>query len=163
MELGWHNDQSHKPQYKVISQLEAIEFEQGAVPTSPSATCTRCANCCRVRSRRSSRASKRHLPGSRLPGPDELPRLCDAMHPIIAHPDSDARAVFARLTFTAMRASAPKRVYSSSSTLRGFMERNAPYYEHHWLAGDLCVWDNFGVQHRRDHMPPGKVRVDASS
>src|SRR5215469_456118 len=32
-ELGWHNDQFHKPQLKILSMLEAVEFEPGATPT----------------------------------------------------------------------------------------------------------------------------------
>jgi taurine dioxygenase len=43
--------------------------------------------------------------------------------------------------------------------LRDFSEENAPRYDHHWEKGDLLVWDNVGLQHRRDHMGPGKTRV----
>jgi taurine dioxygenase len=160
MELGWHNDQSHKPQYKVISQLEAIEFEDGAVPTAFRDMYTVCELLPReVRAKLEGKQGVFLDP--RLPGPDELPRLCDAMHPILsAHPDSGRRAVFGS-DWTLHRIAGVSAEESTKliEYLRAFAERNAPYYEHHWRAGDICVWDNFGVQHRRDHMPPGKVRV----
>jgi taurine dioxygenase len=43
--------------------------------------------------------------------------------------------------------------------LRDFSEANAPRYDHHWQAGDVLVWDNVGLQHRRDAQGPGKTRV----
>jgi alpha-ketoglutarate-dependent taurine dioxygenase len=158
-ELIWHNDQFHKPQIKLLSVLEAIEFETGAAPT-----------CFRdmytayellpndVRARLEYKQSINFDP--RLPGVADLPRLCDAMHPIFTpHPESGRRALYVN-DFTARIAGLePSESQATLSELRAFADRNALYYEHHWLPGDLLVWDNVGLQHRRDAMPPGKVRV----
>lgn len=160
VELGWHNDQSHKPQYKILSVLEAIKFEQGAVPTGFRDMYTVYEMLPRhIRSRLERKHGIYFDP--RLPGPDELPRLCDAMHPIFPeHPDSGRRTVFGS-DWTMNRIAGLDYDESAQmiSDLREFAEQNAPYYEHHWLEGDICVWDNFGVQHKREHMPPGKVRM----
>jgi taurine dioxygenase len=158
-ELGWHNDQSHKPQYKILSVLEAIEFEAGAVPTFYRDMYTVYEMLPReVRTRLEGKHGIFFDP--RLPGPDDLPRLCDAMHPVFpAHPDSGRRTAFG--SDWTMNRIAGMDVEESARTiayLRDFAEQNAPYYEHHWRPGDFVIWDNFGVQHRRPYMPPGIVR-----
>jgi alpha-ketoglutarate-dependent taurine dioxygenase len=44
-------------------------------------------------------------------------------------------------------------------TLLDFAATNAPRYDHHWTTGDICAFDNIGLQHRRDSMLPGVTRV----
>jgi taurine dioxygenase len=157
-ELGWHNDQFHKPQLKILSVLEAVEFEPGSTPT-----------CFRdmytafemlpplLRAQLEYKQSINFDP--KLPGPEKLPRLCDAMHPIFtAHPHSGRRALYI-CDFTAAIAGTDA---SDSDTimrqLREHAEGNAPQYAHHWEVGDIVVWDNVGVQHRRDAIPPRQRR-----
>jgi taurine dioxygenase len=157
-ELGWHNDQFHKPQLKILSVLEAVEFEPGSTPT-----------CFRdmytafemlpapLRAQLEYKQSINFDP--KLPGPEELPRLCDAMHPIFtAHPHSGRRALYI-CDFTAAVAGMDTPDSDAiMRQLREHAEANAPRYEHHWEVGDIVVWDNVGVQHRRDAIPPRQRR-----
>jgi taurine dioxygenase len=158
-ELIWHNDQYHKPQLKTISVLEAINFEPGAVPTGYRDMYTVYELLPpEMRARLEFKQSINFDP--RLPDEEHHPRLCDAMHPIFTpHPESGRRALYVN-DFTSRIAGVDvaesKRLMA---WLREFSEENAPYYEHHWQTGDIAVWDNVGLQHRRDAMPPGKVRV----
>ncbi|MCB2046970.1 MAG: TauD/TfdA family dioxygenase [Novosphingobium sp.] len=160
VELGWHQDQSHKPQFKTISQLENVRFGPGAVPTAFRDMYTVCELL--------PKEVKARLEGKqgifldpRLPGPDKLPRLCDAMHPVLAsHPESGRKAVFGS-DWTTYRIAGMSAEESAAmlAFLRDFALENAPYYEHYWEEGDICAWDNFGVQHRRDDQPPGVERI----
>lgn len=160
VELGWHSDQSHKPQFKKISMLESVRFAPGAVPTAFRDMYTAYELL--------PPAMKARLEGKqgifldpRLPGPDKLPRLCDAMHPILAaHPDSGRRAVFgSEWTIHRIAGMSERESDETIAFLRAFAHENAPYYEHFWQEGDICAWDNFGVQHRRDSQPPGIERT----
>jgi taurine dioxygenase len=160
MELGWHQDQSHKPQFKKFSILENVTFGPGAVPTAFRDMYTVCEMLPPEKKARLEGKQAIFL-DPRLPGPDKLPRLCDAMHPVISsHPDSGRKAVFGS-DWTIYRIAGMSEDESAETIawLRDFAARNAPYYEHFWDEGDICVWDNFGVQHRRDYQPPGIDRV----
>ena len=160
VELGWHQDQSHKPQFKTISLLENVTFGEGAVPTAFRDMYTVCELLPReVRAKLEGKQGIFLDP--RLPLPDKLPRLCDAMHPVISsHPESGRRAVFGS-DWTTYRIAGMSEAESAETLawLRDFALANAPYYEHFWQEGDICVWDNFGVQHRRDPQPPGIERT----
>jgi alpha-ketoglutarate-dependent taurine dioxygenase len=147
-ELGWHNDQFHKPQLKILSVLEAVEFEPGSTPT-----------CFRdmytayemlpvaLRAQLEYKQSINFDP--KLPGPDELPRLCDAMHPIFtAHPHSGRRALYICDFTAAIAGTDPAQSDRLMAQLRKHAQANAPQYVHHWEVGDIVVWDNVGVQHR---------------
>lgn len=158
-ELIWHNDQFHKPQIKTLSVLEAIEFEPGAVPT-----CFRDMYTAyellpaRLRARLQYKQSINFDP--RLPGAEALPRLCDAMHPIFTpHPETGRPALYINDFTSRIAGVEPDESERLLKQIRAFADENAPYYEHHWRSGDLLVWDNVGLQHRRDAMPPGKVRT----
>jgi taurine dioxygenase len=158
-ELVWHNDQFHKPQIKTLSVLEAIRFEEGCVPTSYRDMYTVYEMLPpEVRMRLEHKQSLNFDP--RLPGPDEQPRLCDSMHPIFTpHPESGRRTVFVSDMTTGIAGVEPDESDRLMAFLRDFAEENAPRYDHHWREGDLLVWDNVGLQHKRDHMGPGKERV----
>jgi taurine dioxygenase len=158
-ELIWHNDQFHKPQIKTLSVLEAIEFEKGSVPTSYRDMYTVYEMIPpEMRARLEYKQSLNFDP--RLPGPDELRRLCDSMHPIFTpHPQSGRKALFVSDMTTGVAGVEPEESERLMAWLREFAEENAPRYDHHWEKGDLLVWDNVGLQHRRDHMGPGKTRV----
>src|SRR5580700_3409260 len=131
-ELGWHNDQFHKPQLKILSVLEAVEFEPGSTPTCfrdmytayemiPAA----------LRAQLEYKQSINFDP--KLPGPEALPRLCDAMHPIFtAHPHSGRRALYI-CDFTAgIAGTDPAHSDSLMAQLRRHAEDNAPQYAHQW-------------------------------
>ena len=157
-ELGWHNDQFHKPQLKILSVLEAVEFEPGSTPT-----CFRDMYTAYEMLPAALRAPLEYKQSinfdPKLPGPDQLPRLCDAMHPIFtAHPHSGRRALYI-CDFTAgIAGTDPAHSDMLMAQLRRHAEDNAPQYAHHWEVGDIVVWDNVGVQHRRDAIPPRQRR-----
>jgi taurine dioxygenase len=158
-ELVWHNDQFHKPQIKTLSVLEALKFEAGSVPTSYRDMYTVYEMMPpEVRARLEYKQSLNFDP--RLPGPDTLRRLCDSMHPIFTpHPESGRRSVFVSDMTTGVAGVDPDESDQLMAWLRDFSEENAPRYDHHWQEGDIVVWDNVGLQHKREAMGPGKVRV----
>lgn len=158
-ELVWHSDQSHRPQLKVLSVLEGMKIEGLVVPTEfrdmyvgyetlPA----------ELRFRLQNKQCVFYDP--RQPSPEERPRLADAMHLVFTpHPHSGRVSLFVN-DFT-------RRIVGFSESesdellaqLREHAETSAPHFQHTWQEGDLVIWDNVGLQHRRDPMPPGQVRV----
>ena len=157
-ELVWHNDQSHRPMLKVVSVLEALEVESGVVPTEFRDTYTAYETLPRqLRSELEHRQVIYFDP--RMPPPSELPRLADAMHPVFTpHPHTGRRALF--VNDFADRIAGVNREESDVllSQLRTHLVDASPRYEHHWRTGDIVVWDNIGVQHRRDAVTGGLRR-----
>jgi alpha-ketoglutarate-dependent taurine dioxygenase len=158
-ELVWHNDHFHRPHLKLLSVIEAMDFEEGA-----SSTCFRDMYTvyemlpAEVRSRLEYKQTANFDP--RQPGPQDKPRLCDAMHLVFPpHPHSGRKTLFVN-DFTYRIVGVPDDENEKLlAQLRAFSLENAPFYEHEWRTGDMVVWDNVGLQHRRDGMPPGKRRV----
>ena len=157
-ELVWHNDQSHRPMLKVVSVLEALEVEPGVVPTEFRDTYTAYETLPRaLRSELEHRQIIYFDP--RLPPPSELPRLADAMHPVFTpHPHTGRRALF--VNDFADRVAGINREESDPmlAALRAHITADAPRYVHQWRSGDIVVWDNIGVQHRRDAVTGGLRR-----
>jgi taurine dioxygenase len=157
-ELVWHNDQSHRPMLKVLSVLEALEVEPGVVPTEFRDTYTAYETL--PRSLRSELEHRQVIYfDPRMPPSDELPRLADAMHPVFTpHPHTGRRALF--VNDFADRIAGIDRHDSDTllATLRNHLASDAPRYFHHWRTGDLVMWDNIGVQHRRDAVVGGRRR-----
>lgn len=157
-ELVWHNDQSHRPMRKVLSVFEALDVEDDVVPTEfrdqytayetlPLAT----------------RAGLEHRQviyfDPRLPSPDELPRMADATHPIFTpHPHTGRRTIY--VNDFADRIAGMNRAESDTilTGLRAHIAAHAPRLLHRWRTGDVVVWDNVGLQHRRDAVPGGQRR-----
>lgn len=158
-ELVWHNDQSHRPMLKVLSVLEMVEMEEDVVPTEfrdtyTSAECLAPDERCRLEHK----AVVYFDP--RLPGPDALPRLADATHPLlVAHPHSGRRALY--VNDFADRVVGTDREESDVllTGLRARIAATAPRYVHRWQPGDIVMWDNIGLQHRRDEVPSRQRRM----
>ncbi len=157
-ELVWHNDQSHRPMLKVLSVLEALDFDDAAVPTLFRDTYTAYETLPRVmRSELDQRQVIYFDP--RMPPPSELPRMSDAMHPVFTpHPHTGRRSLF--VNDFADRIAGMDRVDSDAvlGALRAHLDEHAPVLEHRWRTGDIVVWDNIGLQHRRDPVPGGQKR-----
>jgi taurine dioxygenase len=157
-ELVWHNDQSHRPMLKVVSVLEAIDFEEVTVPTQ-----FRNMYVAAETLPLEVRAAIAHRQGiyfdPRLPSPSESPRASDAMHPLlVAHPHSGRQALYVNDFLD--RVAGMDRADSDEllSSLRRHIDVNGPRYDHHWHTGDIVMWDNIGLQHRRDPIPAGQRR-----
>jgi alpha-ketoglutarate-dependent taurine dioxygenase len=157
-ELVWHNDQSHRPMLKVISVLEAVDFDDVTVPTQFRDTYV-AAETLAPETRGALAAMQAIYFDPRLPPPSESPRACDAMHPVvICHPHGGRRALY--VNDYADRVAGMDRRESDEllSRLRLHLDAHAPLYEHQWRTGDIVLWDNLGVQHRRDPVPAGQRR-----
>jgi taurine dioxygenase len=143
---------------KVLSVLEALDFDDDAVPTMFRDTYVAAET---LPSARRAELGHRQVIyfDPRLPSPAELPRSCDAMHPVLTpHPHSGRRALF--VNDFADRIAGMDRVDSDAAIaeLRAHLDAHAPCYTHRWRTGDLVLWDNIGIQHRRDPVPPGQRR-----
>lgn len=158
-ELVWHNDQSHRPMLKVLSVLEGIAIDDGVVPTVFRDTYT-----AYELLPRDLRTDLEHRQlvffDPRLPPPSELPRTADAMHPVFTpHPHTGRRSIF--VNDFADRIAGLDRADSDVllTRLRRHLDDWAPSYDHRWETGDLVLWDNIGLQHRRDPVTPGRART----
>jgi len=157
-ELVWHNDQSHRPMLKVVSVLEAVEFDDVTVPTQFRDTYVAAETLAG-----DSRAEIAHRQGiyynPRLPPPGEMPRAADAMHPLLlAHPHSRRQALYVNDYVDRIAGVDRRDSDQVLGSLRAHLDCSAPSYEHHWRTGDIVIWDNIGLQHRRDPIPAGQRR-----
>ena len=157
-ELVWHNDQSHRPMLKVLSVLEALDFADDVVPTEFRDTYTAAETLpAALRAQLEGRQAIYFDP--RLPAPEEMPRPCDAMHPLLlTHPHTGRRAVYVN-DFTRRIAGMDQAPSDALlAEVRAHLDTAAPRYVHRWRTGDLILWDNVGLQHRRDPVPAGQRR-----
>jgi alpha-ketoglutarate-dependent taurine dioxygenase len=158
-ELVWHNDQSHRPMRKVMSVFEALDVEDDVVPTEYRDMYTACETLPHeLRAALEHRVVAYYDP--RLPGPDEMPRLADANHPVLTpHPHTGRRTVY--VNDFADRIVGLTRAESDDliGRLRAHIDASAPRYVHEWRTGDMLWWDNLGLQHRRDPVPGGQQRA----
>jgi alpha-ketoglutarate-dependent taurine dioxygenase len=157
-ELVWHSDQSHRPQLKILSLLEAVEVVGEVVPTEfrdmyvahetlPA----------ELRFRLQNKQCVYFDP--RQPSPEERPRLADAMHLVFTpHPHSGRVSLFVNDFTRRIVGFGESESAELIAALREHTEQNAPRLSHAWQPGDIVCWDNVGLQHRRDAMPPGQLR-----
>jgi alpha-ketoglutarate-dependent taurine dioxygenase len=157
-ELVWHNDQSHRPMLKVLSVFEALDVEDGVVPTEYRDHYTAYETLpADLRGALEHRQVAFFDP--RLPGPDEMPRLADATHPVFTpHPHTGRRALYVNDFTDRIVGMSRAESDETLALLRRHIESHAPRYAHQWRSGDLVMWDNVGLQHRRDAVPPNQRR-----
>jgi taurine dioxygenase len=157
-ELSWHNDQSHKPMLKLISVFEALDVESGVVPTE---FCDLYTAYEMLSPALRAEFEYKNLIyfDPRLPSTQEMPRMCDSMHPVFQpHPHTGRRALWA--SDAADRIAGIDRADSNMllKRLRDHVAASAPKYRHQWQTGDMVIWDNIGLQHRRGAIPPNQKR-----
>jgi taurine dioxygenase len=158
-ELWWHNDQYHKPQLKKLSSLEALDVEANAVPTQFRDMYTAYETLA-VETRAKVEWKQCTYYDPRRPGPEVLRRMCDSMHPVFTpHPDSGRRTLYVNDVSVRIVGLDEAASAETLQLLRDHVESTAPRYDHHWTDGDLVIWDNVGLQHRRDAIPPGQQRT----
>lgn len=158
-ELPWHNDQSHRPQLKVLSVLEALEVEDDATPTE-----FRDMYVAYEMLPVDLRARLAHKQGvffnPRQPPPSEQPRLADAMHLVFTpHPHSGRVALYVNGYTQRIAGFDLVESIRLLTLLERHAAQHAPRYVHAWRTGDLVVWDNVGLQHRRPRVAAGERRT----
>jgi taurine dioxygenase len=158
-ELVWHSDQSHRPQLKKLSLLEAVQCEGDVVPTEFRDMYVAFETLpAQLRFRLQHKQCTFFDP--RQPSPLEWPRLADAMHPVFtSHPDSARIALFVNDFTARIVGFSEEESAQLLAELHAHAASHAPRLSHAWRVGDIVAWDNVGLQHRRAAMPPGQVRV----
>jgi alpha-ketoglutarate-dependent taurine dioxygenase len=158
-ELVWHNDQSHRPMRKVLSVFEALDVEPSVTPTEFRDMYTAYETLpLALRHGLEHRQVVYYDP--RLPSPAEMPRLADATHPVFtAHPHTGRKTIY--VNDFADRITGMNRAESDATMaeVRAHIDSSAPRYVHQWRSGDLVLWDNVGLQHRRDAVPGHQRRI----
>ena len=157
-ELVWHNDQSHRPMRKVVSVFEALEVDDGVVPTEFRDMYTAYETLpVALRTLLENRLVVYYDP--RLPSPAELPRLADATHPVFTpHPHTGRRTIYVNDFADRFTGLTHAESAETMDALRAHVDTHAPRVAHQWRSGDIAVWDNIGLQHRRDAVPGGQKR-----
>jgi len=157
-ELDWHSDHFHRPHIKIISVLEAIEFGQGSVPTQFRDMYTAYEMLPPAIKGELEHKMTVNLDPRKM-DLERFPRLADSMHPVFQpHPHSSRRTLFVNAMTHRIAGFTIEESDRWLAILRDHAEENAPRLDHYWTPGDICVWDNVGLQHRRDPMPPGIPR-----
>jgi alpha-ketoglutarate-dependent taurine dioxygenase len=157
-ELDWHSDHFHRPQIKIISVLEALEIGEGSVPTQfrdmytayemlPAA----------IKGELEHKMTVNLDP--RKMDLEKYPRLADSMHPVFqAHPHSWRRTLYVNAMTFRIAGFPIEESDHWLAVLRAHAAEHAPRLDHYWTPGEICVWDNVGLRHRRDPMPGGITR-----
>jgi alpha-ketoglutarate-dependent taurine dioxygenase len=149
-ELRWHTDHYHKSQLKKLGGLEAIDCEESAPPTlfRDMYTAYEVLDW-ETRARLAYKLGVYFDP--RKPSVDEVPRLSDATHALFtAHPDSGRLCLYVSEDTDRIVGLDDDESDRYLRLLREHAAGTAPVYAHHWLDGDFVVWDNVGLQHKRD-------------
>ena len=87
--------------------------------------------------------------------------LMHARHPVlIKNPDTEKIAVYVnRLMTVQLEAMSSEDSRESLEYLFQLMEAQDNVYIHHWLPGDLLVWDNLSSAHARNTWPVDEDRL----
>lgn len=158
-ELVWHSDHFQRPQLKIISVLEALEMEDGAVPTQFRDMYT-AYEMLPFELRAPLEYKQTVNLDPRMMDLEKYPRLADSMHPVFTpHPHSGRRAIYVNEFTHRIAGMSIDQSDHWLKVLRAHSEEHAPVYTHHWQVGDICAWDNVGLQHRRDAMVTQHRRV----
>lgn len=90
-----------------------------------------------------------------------LPVKPNASHPmIISNPDTGRDALFVSPMLTRyIRGISSEESHALLENLFESITRAENVYGHEWEAGDLVMWDNIGLIHRRDAFDPHEIRV----
>jgi alpha-ketoglutarate-dependent taurine dioxygenase len=158
-ELVWHNDQSHRPMLKVLSVFEALDIEDNVVPTEFRDTYA-AYDLMSTQWRADLQTRQAVYFNPRLPGPDELPRLADATKPVLlSHPHTGRYALYLNDFASRLVGLESADSEAQMARVRKHLDTFAPRYLHHWQPGDILIWDNVGLQHRRNAVPGGQRRI----
>jgi taurine dioxygenase len=138
-DLRWHTDQSYAAAYAAMpADLRAEVDGQTAVYSISEAGTTK-----------------------RLPlRPDQIERSPDQRHPLVrTHPHLGHKSLYLspnHMTQIGDMSEADSRALIARLT--AWAERPDFVYRHDWRVGDVVMWDNASVMHRRDAFPEAQRR-----
>jgi taurine dioxygenase len=165
-ELDWHSDQTYTPQpvfgtvlYGVVAPKQGGQtwFADlvGAYATLPEHLRRQVEGVTAVYSAEP-RPNVRETPLTAA----ERARIPDCTHPLIrTHPYLQRKALYLSPLHIKTIADLPED--ESMALLHELIVHatsNGHVYRHTWSVGDLVMWDNTSVMHRRTAMPPGEKR-----
>ena len=92
---------------------------------------------------------------------DDLTKLPGPQHPIVrTHPGTGRQALYlGRRKNSSIVDMALEESEMLLDTLWAHAVKHGPVYQHDWTVGDLVVWDNRCVMHRRKPFDPSTRRV----
>ncbi|MFE0176015.1 TauD/TfdA dioxygenase family protein [Streptomyces sp. NPDC059002] len=168
-ELSWHTDMCYVPEPAVASALYAVEVPQGqgdtwfldmtAVHDSlPAPLRGRIATLsCKHDDSRTAAGDLRH---GRGPVAD-VTTSSGAVHPLVrVRPETGRKALYLGRRLNAYVPGLPLTESDALlDELWTYCDDPALAWAHRWRPGDLVVWDNRAVMHRRDALPDGARRL----
>ncbi len=165
-ELDWHTDQTYTPKpvfatmlFGVVAPREGGEtlFADlaGAYASMPAALKARIEGVKAVYSAEP-RPRVRETPLTE----EERARIPDCTHPIVrTHPYLNRKAVYLSPLHMARIGDLPEDAsFQLMKELTAHATQPAHVYRHKWTEGDLVMWDNTSVMHRRTPFPPDEPR-----
>lgn len=161
-ELEWHNDQSDLPRLKMLSCLEALEFEPGAGNTFFCDMYAALETLPDELRRQLEHRTALH-DSSRYKSSDgrNFETAPAAAHPVaLPHPETGRRCLYVNRSFTSRIIGLPED--ESAKLLSRLYEhayRPEFIHEHEWQTGDIVIWDNVGLQHMRNPLDGSKRRT----
>lgn len=160
-ELDWHNDQADLPRLKTISCLEALEFEQGAGNTFFCDMYAAVETLPGDLRKRLSQVSAIHESRYRSNSGDTIKAAPSAAHPVVlSHPDTGRNCLYVNESFTSRVVGLPDAESESLlARLYAHAYRDEFVFEHQWQPGDIVIWDNVGLQHKRPPIDATKRRT----
>jgi alpha-ketoglutarate-dependent taurine dioxygenase len=157
-ELLWHADGTYGVQPGIATSLLAKEAEPGSAPTMFANAIRALASLppeLRARLETMSAVHVKELNGDR---PDQPHRanLAPAEvrsyeHPVLYKPPHlEERVLYVNRLMTSHIAGLPApESQALMEELFGYIYRDDNIYTHHWQPGDVVIWDNIALQHRR--------------
>lgn len=165
-DLDWHTDQSYTPQPVFGTMLfglvaptvggeTLIADLAGAYASLPDALRRRVEGVSAVYSAEP-RPKVRETPLNE----SEKKRIPDCIHPIVrTHPYLDRKSLYiSPLHMKAIGDLLEEDSIKLIAELTAHATQPAHVYRHRWTAGDLIMWDNTSVMHRRTPFPPDVPR-----
>ncbi|MFT6581034.1 MAG: TauD/TfdA dioxygenase family protein [Alphaproteobacteria bacterium] len=165
-DLDWHTDQSYTPQPVFGTILYGVTAPQTGGETHFADLAGAYSSLSEDMQRRLDRVSAVY---SAEPRPkvrekalnaEESARIHDCAHPLIrTHPYLDRKSIYlSPLHLKSIDALPEKESLALIETLTTHATQPDHLYRHIWSNGDLVMWDNTSVMHRRTPFPPQEPR-----
>jgi taurine dioxygenase len=168
-ELAWHSDQSYQPMPATGSFLHGVEIPIGA-------GCTEFANLrlahaalpdalkhrAEGKQGRFSYVKRASAYDGKQPSAEELAKMApDVLHDLVnSHPVTGEASLYLDPgTTVGVAGMAAEQGVALLDELAERAAQPAFVYRHHWQPGDVVMWDNGVVLHRRDEIPADRPRL----